>query len=173
MKDSEWLAQLLKCGLLRSSFVPPPAIRELRNLTRYRIPQVRDRAQEVNRLCKVLEDAGVKLTSVVTDIMGTSGRAILTALVQGTTDPRVLADLARGKLRKKLPDLRRALHGRFRAHHAFSLSRAWPRSTFSTRPWTCLTAEIDRRLGRWISTSSDRLSSVRQMFATGFARSTA
>ena len=77
VKDSEWLAQLLECGLLKASFVPPPPIRELRDLTRYRVQQVRDRAQEVNRLCKVLEDAGLKLTSVVTDVMGVSGRAML------------------------------------------------------------------------------------------------
>ena len=119
VQDSEWLAQLLECGLLKGSFVPPPPIRELRDLTRYRLQQVRERAREVNRLCKVLEDSGVKLTSVVTDVMGVSGRSMLTALVQGTTDPAVLADLARGRLRKKLPELRRALAGRFRRHHAF------------------------------------------------------
>src|SRR5262245_27546916 len=119
VQDSEWLAQLLECGLLRASFVPPPPIRELRDLTRYRLQQVRDRAQEVNRLCKVLEDSGVKLTSVLTDVMGVSGRAMVTALVAGTTDPAVLADLARGRLRQKLPALRRALAGGFRRHHAF------------------------------------------------------
>jgi transposase len=119
VKDSEWLAQLLECGLLSASFVPPPAIRELRDLTRYRVQQVRDRTQEVNRLCKVLEDAGMKLTTVVTDVMGVSGRAMLAALVDGTTDPAALADLARGKLRKKLPELRRALQGRFKPHHSF------------------------------------------------------
>jgi transposase len=108
VKDSEWLAQLLECGLLKASFVPPPPIRELRDLTRYRVQQVRDRAREVNRLCKVLEDAGLKLTTVVTDVMGASGRAMLRALVDGTTDPTVLADLARGKLRQKLPLLQRA-----------------------------------------------------------------
>src|SRR5205814_8731908 len=117
--DSEWLAQLLECGLLKASFVPPPAIRELRDLTRYRVQQVRDRSREVNRLCKVLEDAGIKLTSVATDVLGVSGRAMVDALVAGTTDPTVLAELARGKLRTKLPALRRALDGRFRRHHAF------------------------------------------------------
>src|SRR5688572_5230655 len=77
VKDSEWLAQLLECGLLRSSFVPPPPIRELRDITRYRVQQTRDRSREVNRLQKVLEDAGVKLTSVLTDVMGASGRAMV------------------------------------------------------------------------------------------------
>src|SRR6266487_4872591 len=100
VKDNEWLAQLLECGLLRASFVPPPPIRELRDLTRYRVQQVRDHAQEVNRLCKVLEDAGLKLTSVMSDVMGASGQAMLRALVAGTTDPLVLAELARGRLRK-------------------------------------------------------------------------
>jgi transposase len=100
-------------------FRAPPPIRELRDLTRYRVQQVQERAREVNRLCTVLEDSGLKLTSVMSDVMGVSGRAMLTALVEGTTDPAVLADLARGRRRTKLPELRRALAGRFRRHHAF------------------------------------------------------
>jgi transposase len=146
VKDSEWLAQLLECGLLRSSFVPPPAIRELRDLTRYRVQQVRDHTQEVNRLHKVLEDAGVKLSTVMTNVMGVSGRAMLTALVEGTTDPAVLADLARGKLRKKVPELRRALVGRFRPHHAFLLEQALAKIDFLDETIDRITAEIDRRL---------------------------
>ena len=146
VKDSEWLAQLLECGLLRSSFVPPPPIRELRDLTRYRVQQVRDHSQEVNRLHKVLEDAGVKLSSVLSDVMGTSGRAILAALVRGTTDPTVLAELARGKLRKKLPELRRALVGQFRPHHAFLLEQALAKIDFLEEAIERITAEIDRRL---------------------------
>jgi transposase len=146
VKDSEWLAQLLECGLLRASFVPPPPIRELRDLTRYRVQQVRDRAQEVNRLCKVLEDSGLKLTSVLTDIMGVSGRAMLTALVEGTTDPAVLADLARGRLRKKLPDLRRALQGRFRRHHAFLVEQILAKIDFLDETLERLDAAIDERL---------------------------
>lgn len=147
VKDSEWLAQLLECGLLKASFVPPPAIRELRDLTRYRVQQVNDRSQEVNRLCKVLEDAGVKLTSVVTDVMGASGRAMVQALVAGTTDPVVLAELARGALRKKLPALRRALHGRFRPHHAFLIEQIFAKIDFLDDTLERLMAEIDRRLG--------------------------
>jgi transposase len=146
VKDSEWLAQLLECGLLRSSFVPPPPIRELRDLTRYRVQQVRDRAQEVNRLCKVLEDSGLKLTSVLTDVMGVSGRAMLTALVAGTTDPAVLADLARGRLRRKLPALRRALQGRFRHHHAFLVEQILAKIDFLDEAIDRLNAEIDERL---------------------------
>jgi transposase len=146
VKDSEWLAQLLECGLLRSSFVPPPAIRELRDLTRYRVQQVRDRSQEVNRLCKVLEDAGLKMTTVITDVMGVSGRAMLAALVAGTTDATVLADLARGKLRKKLPELQRALQGRFRPHHAFVIEQVLTKIDFLDEVLQRLTSEIDRRL---------------------------
>jgi len=146
VKDSEWLAQLLECGLLQSSFVPPPPIRELRDLTRYRVQQVRDRSQEVNRLCKVLEDAGLKMTTVITDVMGVSGRAMLAALVAGTTDAVVLADLARGMLRKKLPELQRALQGRFRAHHAFLLQQVLAKIDFLDEALGRLTAEIDRRL---------------------------
>jgi transposase len=146
VKDSEWLAQLLECGLLKASFVPPPAIRELRDLTRYRLQQVRERAREVNRLCKVLEDSNLKLTSVLTDVMGVSGRAMLLALVQGTTDPAVLAELARGRLRKKLPDLRRALAGRFRRHHAFLVEQILAKIDYLDEAVERLNAEIDERL---------------------------
>jgi transposase len=119
VQDCAWLAQLLEHGLLRGSFVPPPPLRDLRDLTRYRKALIQERTREANRLHGKLEDAGIKLATVATDILGVSGRAMLHALVQGTTDPEVLADLARGKLRAKLPALRRALAGRFRAHHAF------------------------------------------------------
>jgi transposase len=123
VSDSVWIAQLLECGLLRGSFVPPPVIRELRDLTRYRKTLIQDRTREANRLHKVLEDAGLKLATVATDVLGASGRAMLTALVEGTTDPGLLADLARGRLRAKLPALRQALTGRFRGHHAFLLTQ--------------------------------------------------
>ena len=156
VQDSEWLAQLLECGLLKASFVPPPEIRELRDLTRYRGQQARDRTQEVNRLCKVLEDAGVKLTSVVTDVMGASGRAMLTALVKGTTDAAVLADLAQGKLRKKLPELRRALEGVSTAP-CVSHRTDFAKIDFLDETIQRLTAELDRwlvpfgpMLWRWI-----------------------
>jgi transposase len=123
VQDSEWIAQLLEHGLLRGSFVPPVPIRELRDLTRYRKVQIEERTREVNRLHKVLEDAGIKLASVATDILGVSGRAMLEALVGGTTDPIVLADLAKRRLRTKIPALRQALAGRFRPHHAFMVSQ--------------------------------------------------
>ncbi len=123
IQDCEWIAQLLEHGLLRGSFVPPAPIRELRDLTRYRKVLIQERTREANRLHKVLEDAGIKLAAVATDILGVSGRAMLEALVRGTTDAEVLAELARGKLRAKLPALREALAGRFRAHHAFLVSQ--------------------------------------------------
>jgi transposase len=142
VKDSEWLAQLLECGLLKSSFVPPPAIRDLRDLTRYRVQQVRDQAQETNRLHKVLEDAGVKLSTVVSDVMGVSGRAMLAALLEGKSDPIALADLARGRLRSKLPALQRALQGRFRPHHAFLLRQILTKIDFLEETIAQLTEEI-------------------------------
>jgi transposase len=146
VQDSDWLAQLLECGLLKASFVPPPEIRDLRDLTRYRGQQVGDRAQEVNRLHKVLEDAGVKLSTVASDVLGASGRAMLSALVEGTTDPVVLADLARGRLRQKLPLLQRALEGKFRPHHAFLIQQGLTKIDFLEEAIAQLTTELDRRL---------------------------
>ncbi len=118
VSDAAWLAQLAEAGLLRASFVPPKPIRALRNLTRYRKTQIGERAREANRLHKALEDTGIKLDCVATDILGASGRAMLDALINGTTDPEVLADLARGRLRAKLGALREALQGRFDHLHA-------------------------------------------------------
>jgi transposase len=119
VQDCAWLAQLLEHGLLRGSFVPPAPIRELRDLTRYRKSLIQERAREANRVHKMLEDAGIKLATVARDVLGMSGRAMLEALVQGTRDPAVLAELARGRMRAKLPALRQALAGHFRPHHAF------------------------------------------------------
>src|SRR4051812_41956556 len=118
VKDAQWLCQLLEAGLLRPSLVPPKPIRTLRNLTRYRKTQINDRQREAARLHKILEDTGIKLGCVASDIMGKSGRAMLDALVAGTTDAVVLAELARGQLRKKIPALREALEGRFAGEHA-------------------------------------------------------
>jgi transposase len=117
VQDAVWITQVLEHGLLRGSFVPPAPIRELRDLTRYRKALIEDRAREVNRIHKLLEDAGIKLATVATDILGVSGRAMLEALMRGSTDPAMLAELARGKLRAKLPALRQALAGCFRTHH--------------------------------------------------------
>jgi transposase len=122
VKDAEWLCQLLEAGLLRASFVPPKPIRALRQLTRYRKAQIKERQREANRLHKALEDTGIKLDCVATNILGKSGRAMLDALCHGTTDPEVLADLAQGKLRKKIPALKQALEGRFEPLHALLVS---------------------------------------------------
>jgi transposase len=121
--DAAWLAQLLAHGLLRPSFVPPPPIRQLRDLTRYRKALINERSRHVARIHKTLEDAGVKLATVATDVMGVSGRAMLAALIAGVTDPDALAELAKGRMRAKLPALRKALTARFREHHAFLLER--------------------------------------------------
>jgi transposase len=121
VKDCAWIAQLLQHGLLRASFVPPAPIRELRDLTRQRSQLVAERATAANRLQKVLEDANIKLASVATDILGVSGRAILEALAAGADDPEELAEFARGRMRKKRPELCAALRGRVTEHHRFQL----------------------------------------------------
>jgi transposase len=117
VSDAAWLCQLAEAGLLKASFVPPKPIRQLRNLTRYRKTQIQERQREVNRLHKALEDAGIKLDCVAADILGKSGRDMLDALVAGTTDPAVLAELARRQMRKKIPALREALAGHVDDHH--------------------------------------------------------
>lgn len=122
VRDAEWIAELFRHGLLRASFIPPRAERELRELVRYRTSVTRERASEINRIAKVLEGANIKLASVSTNIGGVSGRAILTALVENTTDPEVLADLARGRLRNKHEALVAALTGRVGSHQRFLLA---------------------------------------------------
>jgi transposase len=118
VSDAAWLCRLAEAGLLKASFVPPKPIRQLRNLTRYRKTQIQERSREVNRLHKALEDAGIKLDCVAADVLGKSGRDMLDALVAATTDPEVLAQLARRQMRKKMPQLQEALAGHFDAHHA-------------------------------------------------------
>lgn len=119
VSDAAWLAQLGAHGLVRPSFVPDQPVRELRDLTRARTQLTRGRGQIVQRLEKLLEDTGIKLSAVASDIMGVSGRAMLEALINGQRDPHTLADLAKRKLRNKIPELTEALTGRFRDHHAF------------------------------------------------------
>jgi transposase len=143
VQDCIWIAQLLEHGLLRGSFVPPAPLRELRDFTRYRKALIQERAREANRLHKLLEDAGIKLASVATDILGVSGRAMLEALLQGTTDPEVLADLARGRLRKKLPALRQALAGRFRTHHGVLVGQVLAHLDYLAEAIDALSAQID------------------------------
>jgi transposase len=123
VKDSEWLADLLRHGLLQASFIPPQPIRELRDLTRYRKTLVQERSREVNRLQKLLEGANIKLAVVATDVLGKSGRDMLEAVIGGEQDAEALAALARGRLRAKLPDLRKALEGRVQPRHRFLLQQ--------------------------------------------------
>ena len=122
VKDAQWIAELLAHGLVRPSFIPPRPQRDVRDLTRYRTTFVRERVTLVNRVHKVLEGANLKLASVATDSMGVSGRAILAALLAGEEDPAVLAELAKGPLRKKRPQLEQALRGHLRPHQSFVLT---------------------------------------------------
>ncbi len=116
--DSVWGASLLEHGLVRASFIPPPPIRALRDLTRYRKSVIEDRTRETQRLHKVLEDAGVKLSSVASKVLSKSGREMIDALIAGERDADVLAELAKGRMRSKIPRLKDALAGRFNEHHA-------------------------------------------------------
>lgn len=116
--DAAWLAELLEHGLLRGSFIPPDQVRKMRDVTRYRKKLIQTHTAECQRIQQNLEDAGIKLDSVASDVLGVSGRLMLRALLGGERDPEVLAELAKGMLRKKIPDLQRALRGRFGEHHA-------------------------------------------------------
>jgi transposase len=157
--DAQWLCQLLECGLLRPSFVPPKPIRELRDLTRYRKALIRERASEANRLQKTLEDAGIKLASVATDVLGVSGRLMLDALVSGTRDPEVLAELAKGTLRKKLPALKQALAGTFKPHHTLIVSHILAHLDYLDEAIANVSAEIERRLAPF-ALKAQRLSTI-------------
>lgn len=141
--DAEWLAELLEHGLLRGSFVPPLAIRELRDLTRYRKRLIQAHTAECQRIHKTLEDAGIKLDSVASDVLGVSGRAMLAALVAGERDPEVLAELAKGVLRKKIPELRQALRGRFRDHHALLIGLCLDHTAYLQAATSKLDDQID------------------------------
>jgi len=121
VKDCEWIAQLLQCGLLSGSFIPPAPQREWRDLTRTRAQLMDERTRHINRIQKVLEDANIKLASVASDIMGKSGRDMLEALIRGETDPKAMADLARGRMHSKKEPLREALWGRVTEHHRYLL----------------------------------------------------
>jgi transposase len=146
MSDAEWICQLVEHGLVRPSFVPPKPIRELRDLTRYRKAEIEERTREAQRLEKLLQDAGIKLSSVASDVLGVSGRAMLEALVGGTHDPELLAELARGQLRKKLPALREALDGRFRAHHALIVGQILAHLDFLDETIATLSGAIEEAL---------------------------
>src|SRR3954452_21803638 len=146
VKDAEWIADLLRHGLLRGSFIPDRPQRELRDLTRTRTTLVDERSAAVNRLQKVLEDANLKLAGVATDVAGASGRAILAALLAGETDPVALAELAKGRLRAKRADLERALSGRLTAHHRLLLTTHLAHIDFLDEEIARLSAAIAERL---------------------------
>ena len=157
--DAAWLAELLEHGLLRGSFVPPPAIRELRDLTRYRKKLIQAHTAECQRVQKTLEDAGIKLDSVASDVLGVSGRAMLEALVGGERDPVVLAELARGVLRKKRPLLRQALKGRFSDHHALLVGLSLSHLKHLERAISQLDQRVDQVIAPFAA-ARDRLDTI-------------
>jgi transposase len=146
VKDAEWIADLLRHGLLRASFIPSAAIRELRELTRYRKTLVQERGDEVNRLHKTLEGANIKLASVATDVLGVSRRAMFAALLEGERDPDVLADLSRGTLRRKLTQLRQAFVGNIQPHHLVLIGQILAHIDFLAEAIADVQLEIERRL---------------------------
>lgn len=146
VRDCEWIADLLRHGLLSGSFVPDRAQRELRELTRYRTSLVRERTAEANRLQKTLEGANIKLAAVATDILGVSGRAMLAALVDGATDTAAMADLAKGRLREKIPQLEQALAGRFGSHQRFMVAQQLAHLDFLDAAIARVSTEVAERV---------------------------
>ena len=144
-KDSEWIADLLQHGLLRGSFVPPRPTRELRDVTRYRVSLAQEINRIANRIQKVLEDANIKLASVATDALGASGRAILEAMLAGEQDSARLAEMSKGLLRNKIPELKLALEGRMTEHHRFLLRQLFDHLYFTESKLSEIEQEIDRR----------------------------
>ena len=146
VKDAEWIADLICHGLLRSSFVPPKPIRELRDLMRYRRKLVESQAAERNRLLKVLETANIKLANVATDVFGMSGRLMLRALIAGKATPQEMADLAKGRLRKKIPELQLALEGKLEEHHRFLLELQLQRLEAADKDLAALEQRVQQKL---------------------------
>jgi transposase len=146
VKDSEWIADLLQHGLLRSSFVPPPEIQDLRDLTRYRAKLTQERSAVANRIQKLLEEANIKLGSVASDVMGVSGQQMLRAIIEGETDPERLAKMARKRMRSKIPELRLALEGKVREHHRDMLRRLMKHWSFLGEEIASLDEEIKSRM---------------------------
>ena len=146
LADAEWLADVAAHGMVRPSFVPPPEIRELRELTRYRKTQVQARAKEIQRLEKVLQDAGIKLTSVASAVWSMSSREMIEAMINGERDPKVLAAMARSRMRAKIPELEEAFSGRFGAHHATVCHQVIEHIDFLDRSIAALSADITERV---------------------------
>ena len=159
IRDCQWIAQLLQHGLLKGSFIPPRSQRDLRDLTRYRTQLANEKVRTVNRIHKVLEDANIKLSSVATDVLGVSGRAMLEALIRGEEDPVKLADLAQRRLRGKIPQLEKALQGRLTQHHRFMLQLLSKQLTEQEG----LIDELDRKIEeqtRPLAAEIDRLDAI-------------
>lgn len=146
VKDAQWLAELLSYGLLKASFIPAKPQRDLRDLTRYRVNLVQERARVVNRLQKVLEQANIKLASVASDVLGVSGRQMLEALVGGQTEATVMADLAKGRLRNKMGELEKALTGVVREHHRFLLAQHLAHIDFLDEQVDQVSSQIGQRI---------------------------
>lgn len=146
VSDAEWIAQLMQCGLLKGSFVPSRTVRNLRDLTRHRAQLAGEKTRVANRIHKLLQDTNVKLSAVASDILGKSGRAMLQALMRGETDVNPMAELARGRLRAKIPQLRLALEGRVTEHHCFVLERLLNHIDFLENEVQVLSQEISLRL---------------------------
>ena len=144
ISDAQWIGELLQHGLLKASYIPERPQRDLRDLIRYRTSLIRERAREINRVQKVLEDANVKLASVASNVMGVSGRQMLEAIIAGNEDPEALAALAKGRLRAKIPDLQRALSGRIRTSHRLLLRLHLEHIDDLTNKVEELNEEIDR-----------------------------
>jgi transposase len=159
VSDAAWIAQLVEHGLVRPSFVPPPGIRRLRDLTRYRTALLQERTREVQRLEKVLEDAGIKLSVVASHVWSASTRAMIEALIAGERDPQVLANLARTRMRPKIPALRRALVGRFDAHHAFLCRAMIGRIDSIDTTVRALTGQIESQIAPF-QAAVDRLDTI-------------
>lgn len=157
--DAIWLCQLLECGLLRGSFIPPKPIAQLRDLTRYRKKLIEERTRETQRIQKLLEDAGIKLDSVVSDVLGKSARAMLEALIAGERDVFVLAELAQSRMRPKIADLRLALEGGFEQHHALLLRMHLDHLDGLSVSIERLDTEVDR-LMRPFKTHHERLQTI-------------
>ncbi len=159
IRDCQWISQLLQHGLLKGSFIPPRSQRDLRDLTRYRTQLSDEKVRTANRIHKVLEDANIKLSSVATDVLGVSGRAMLKALIQGEEDPVKLADLARRRLRGKIPQLEKALQGRLTDHHRFMLQLLWKQLAEQEELIDELDGKIEKQT-RALAAEIDRLDAI-------------
>ncbi len=167
VKDCEWIAQLLRHGLIKGSFIPPKPIRELRDLTRYRCKLIQTKSSDLNRIHKLLEDANIKLSSVVSDINGISAQDMIYHLIKEDMSPKEMAELARGRLRKKITELEKALEGSLREHHRLILKVSIQMIASYDNAIDKLDREIDQRMEPYRE-ESERLQSI-----PGFKKKTA